>query len=203
MSPCYRPRSMSEGSATIGSCRMKARSCTRTPIPSTRRSSNATTRVCGAAPSSSAAAWCWRPATRPRRTACARRWATSRRSACARTRSSSRRAWRRTARRARRCSRCSTTRRRSSRGCRSTRRSWRSAGFGRSRERPRRSRCACGERSARRWACRSPWAWPGRSSSPRWRAGSRSRTVCWSSRSTASWSSCTRCRSSVCGEWDR
>ena len=59
------------------------------------------------------------------------------------------------------------------------------------------------ERSARRSACRSPWAWPGPSSSPRWRAGSRSRTVCWSCRSTASWRSCTRCRSSVCGAWDR
>ena len=45
--------------------------------------------------------------------------------------------------------------------------------------------------------------WPGPSSSPRWRAAWRSRTVSWSSRSTASWSSSTRYRSSACGGWDR
>ena len=72
---------MSVGGASIDRWRARARSCTRTLTPSTRRSSSATTRRCAAAPSSSGAASCSRPATRPRRTACERRWARHRRAA--------------------------------------------------------------------------------------------------------------------------
>ena len=74
--------------------------------------------------------------------------------------------------------RCSTTRRRSSRVCRSTRRSSTFAGCGGSRARPPRSPRGCGATSASASACRSRSASRGRSSSPRWRAGSPSRTAC-------------------------
>ena len=97
------------------------------------------TRRFGAAPSSSGPASCSRPATRPRPTGSARRWADRRLAGCARRRSSFARGWTPTARRARRCSRCSTERRRSSRGCRSTRPSSTSAVCGGSRARPPRS----------------------------------------------------------------
>ena len=50
-----------------------------------------------------------------------------------------------------------------------------------------------------RSGCLSAWASLARSSSRRWRARSRNRTVCSSSRSTASWTSCTRCPSSESG----
>ena len=81
------------------------RSCTPTSTRSTPRSSSATIRACAAGRSSSAAGWCWRPATRRRRSASAPRWAAGRRGGCARRRSSCRRGWRPTPRRARRCSR--------------------------------------------------------------------------------------------------
>ena len=51
------------------------RSCTPTSTPSSPRSSSATTRGCGAGRSRSAAASCWRPATRRRPSACAPPWA--------------------------------------------------------------------------------------------------------------------------------
>ena len=47
--------------------------------------------------------------------------------------------------------------------------------------------------------CRSPWAWPARSSWRRSRAASRSRTASSSSHRSGSSRSCTRCRSSACG----
>ena len=77
--------------ANMCSCETTRRSSTPTSTRSTRRSSSATTRRCAAGRSSSAAASCSPPATRPRRSACARRWAAARRGGCARTPSSCRR----------------------------------------------------------------------------------------------------------------
>ena len=62
-----------------------------------------------------------------------------------------------------------------------------------------RSRSGCADESASRSACRSRWAWRGRSSWRRWRARSRSPTACSSSRRGASSRSSIRCRSSACG----
>ena len=87
----------------------------------------------------------------------------------------------------------------SSKGCRSTRPSSTCAGWSGSRARPRRSRCGCAPQCASASGCPSPSASRGRSSSPRWRAGSRSRTACSSCPPTASSRSSTRCRSSACG----
>ena len=77
---------------------------------------------------------------------------------------------------------------------------------------PRRSRAGAHQRHAHRdrraaperrrraaWACRSRSGWRGPSSSPRWRAVSRSPTGCWSCRPAASSPSSIRCRSSGCG----
>ena len=61
------------------------------------------------------------------------------------------------------------------------------------RARPPRSPRGCGATSSSGSACRSPSAWPARSSSPRWRAGWPSPTACSSCRPTASWRSSTRC----------
>ena len=96
-------------------------SCMPISTRSSPPSSSVTTRDCAAARSSSAAGSCWRPATRPRRTASARRWVVARRSGCAPTRSWCRRGSRRTSRRAARSSRSSTTPPRWSRASRSTR----------------------------------------------------------------------------------
>ena len=63
----------------------------------------------------------------------------------------------------------------------------------------RRSPRCCAARCASGSACRSRSAWPGRSSSPRWRAASPSPTGCSSCRPSASSPSCTRSRSSGSG----
>ena len=96
-----------------------------------RPSNSATTRRCAADRSSSAAGWCWPPATRPRPTACARRWAARRRDGCARTPWWCRPGCRPTPGPATPCSRCSATPPRSWSRSRSTRRSSTSAGCGR------------------------------------------------------------------------
>ena len=96
-------------------------------------------------------------------------------------------------------SRCSKTRRRWSKGCRSTRRSSTSAGSSGSRARPPRSPCGCGATCSSGSVCRSRSAWPGRSSSPRWRAAWPSPTACSWCRPTASSPSSTRSRSSGSG----
>ncbi len=183
------------------SCRATPRSCTPTSTRSTRRSSSATIpRLRGPAGDRRRRAWCSRPATRPRRSASAPRWAAPRPAACARRRSSSPPRMSAYSRRARRCSRCSRTRRRWSRACRSTRRSSTSAASSGSPARRPRSRPRLRERGGpSRSACRSPSASPARSSSPRSRAASPSPTACSSCRPTASSPSCTRCRSSGCG----
>ena len=142
---------------------------------------------------------CSPPATRPRPTASARRWAAGRLAACARRRSSSRRAWPPTPRRARRCSASSSTRRPWSKGCRSTRRFSTFAGCVESQAHPSRSPCGCGATSSSRSACRSRSASRGPSSSPRSRAAWPSPTVCSWCRPTASWTFSTRSPSSGSG----
>ena len=63
----------------------------------------------------------------------------------------------------------------------------------------RRSPRGCGPRSATASACPSPSASPAPSSSPRSPARRPSPTGCCSSRPTASWHSCIRCRCAGCG----
>ena len=119
------------------------------------------------------------------------------------TRSSFRPECRPTPRRARPCSRSSRTRHLSWKDCRSTRRSSTSAGSGASRARPRRSRLGSADESSRRSGCRSPWESRGRSFSRKWRARSRSRTVCSSCPLRRSSRSSTRSRSNGCGRRTR
>ena len=181
------------------SCLGTSRSSTPTWTPSTPRSSSATILASAGARSSWAGAWCWRPATRPRRAACGRRWAARRPGGRVRGRWSSLRGWPPTARPARPCSRCSRRPRRWWRASRSTRRSWTCAGWSGSRARRSRSPAGCGATSASGWGCPSRWVWPAPSSWPRWPAGWPSPTGCWWCRPGASWASCIRCRWSGCG----
>ncbi len=67
---------------------------------------------------------------------------------------------------------------------------------------PRPSPCGCGRASWSASAYRSRLESHERSSSPRWRALSRSRTGCWWCPRTTSWGSSTRSRSSGCGASD-
>jgi len=101
---------------------------------------------------------------------------------------------------ARRSSGSSRTPRRSSRASLSTRLSSISAESGGPPERRSRSR-GCEGRSASGLAYRSRWGSRGQSSSPRWRAGSPSRTASSSCRPTVSSPSCTRFRSGGSGAW--
>ena len=90
--PPPRPCGGSHPRTHLGTCvraGRRRRSSTPTSTRSTRRSSSATTRRCAAGRSSSAGASCSPPATRPRRSACARPWAAGRRCGSARTPSSS------------------------------------------------------------------------------------------------------------------
>ena len=168
------------------------RSCTPTWTRSSPRSSSVTTPGCAASRSSSAAGWCWRPATRPRPAVCAARWAASGRSACAPTRSWWSRGCRPTPRRARTSSRSSAAPPRWSRGCRSTRPSWTSVGCAGSPAARRRSRPGSAPRCWPRSGCGSPSGWPGRSSWPRSPARWPNRTACWWCRRVPNSTSCIR-----------
>ena len=188
-----------DGRSAGAGCGTRRPCCTPISTPSTPRSSSATRPRCAAGPSSSAAAWCWRRATRRRPVGCAPRWAAGRRATCARMPWSSRRGWMPTPRPAKTCSRSSAIRRRSWRGSPSTRRFWRSVVSGASRARPSRSRCDCVSGFVRRsdWPSRSGSRGP--SSSPRSPARSASPMGCSWSSPTGRRRSCSRCRSNGCG----
>ena len=176
------------------------RSCMPTWTRSSPPSSSGTTPGCGAGRSSSAAGWCWRPATRPRPAGVRGAMGGARARGL--------------------CPDAIVVEPRMSAYTKASKdvfevfREHHPAGRGRLHRRgvPGRRRAAPGLRDARRdrrpaprarcWtrsACGSPSGWPGRSSWPRWPARWPSRTVCWSSRPGPSWSSCIRCRCSGSG----